>query len=406
LASVGGALSFIAFKFIYPAFFPETTVTGIVGQYRLDNLPEEVASKISQGLVRVDETGSLIPQIAVSWKSENNAQSWIMEVNLQVNPKELPMSLKGVKISYPTKNSLRFELQNSYVSFPYLLTKPLITKTGQVWGENRIVSVKTNRELVTNLLVEYKGGKRERFLFYPTNDLAFVALKMGRIDKLMNVGAIDQVQGFKNIRVTPVTINNQMVILFFNLQSKVLSSKEIRGALNYGLDKNSFGKKRALTTIYPKGVYYNPSVKKYDFDINKAKTILAENKAQIDTPLKIVTNPDLVGVAEKIRGDWEKLGLKAEVFVTTITPVSFDAYVTTFSVPFDPDQYPLWHSTQTDTNLSHYSNPRIDKLLEDGRVTENIESRKKLYFDFQRYFAEDCPAIPLYYLTRYNLERV
>ena len=68
----------------------------------------------------------------------------------------------------------------------------------------------------------------------------------------------------------------------------------------------------------------------------------------------------------------------------------------TIDIPKDPDQYVLWHSTQP-TNISKYKNPRIDKLLEDGRVELNQETRKKIYLDFQRFLVEDSPAIFLYH---------
>ena len=52
-------------------------------------------------------------------------------------------------------------------------------------------------------------------------------------------------------------------------------------------------------------------------------------------------------------------------------------------IPKDPDQYSLWHSTQTSTNISHLKNARIDKLLEDGRTELDQEIRKKIYLDFR-----------------------
>lgn len=400
LASVIGASLFILIKFIYPQVFPKTIITGIVGQYLWENLPLEVSQKISKGLVGVDENGLLIPQIASSWKSEEGGKVWLFDLEPSYNIKDIPINIKGAKISYPNTHTIRFELQQAYVSFPYLLTKPLIKKGGGALGDTKIVKYKTSRDLVTSLLVEYKKGQRERFVFYATNELAFTALKMGKLDQLLGVKEIGDFTGYKNIKITEYINENEIVLLFYNTESEFLSSKEARVAMNYALDKNILGKKRALTTIYDKGLFYNASVKKYDYDPAKAKLQVK------DTLLKIVTTPDLVNIAEKVKADWEKVEVKSEVFVTTITPTNFDVYITTFAVPYDPDQYPLWHSTQKDTNISHYSNPRIDKLLEDGRVTADLEARKKIYFDFQRYLAEDTPAIPLYYTTYYNLERI
>lgn len=60
-------------------------------------------------------------------------------------------------------------------------------------------------------------------------------------------------------------------------------------------------------------------------------------------------------------------------------------------MPKDPDQYILWHSDQVN-NIVRYKNLRIDKLLEDGRSVTNINERKEIYSDFQKYLMDDLPA--------------
>jgi len=77
----------------------------------------------------------------------------------------------------------------------------------------------------------------------------------------------------------------------------------------------------------------------------------------------------------------------------------------TFQVPSDPDQYQFWQSTQEDTNITHYTNLKIDKLLEDGRKTLDKDTRKKIYADFQRYLVDDSPVIFLYFPKAYTVER-
>ena len=50
-------------------------------------------------------------------------------------------------------------------------------------------------------------------------------------------------------------------------------------------------------------------------------------------------------------------------------------------------------------------NPKIDKLLEDGRKENNKEERKEIYHDFQRFLVEDCPAVFLHELATYSISR-
>ena len=121
--------------------------------------------------------------------------------------------------------------------------------------------------------------------------------------------------------------------------------------------------------------------------------------------VNIITTPALLSVAESIARDWAEVGVKGNVQVSSGVPAEYQALLAIFDIPEDPDQYSIWHSTQTSTNITHYQSPRIDKLLEDGRVELNIEERKKIYLDFQRFLVEDSPAAFLYHPTTYTVKR-
>jgi len=56
-------------------------------------------------------------------------------------------------------------------------------------------------------------------------------------------------------------------------------------------------------------------------------------------------------------------------------------------------------------NLTRLKNPRIDKLLEDGRKSLDLDERRKIYFDFQKYLVEEVPAVFLYYPMTYTINR-
>jgi ABC-type transport system substrate-binding protein len=90
--------------------------------------------------------------------------------------------------------------------------------------------------------------------------------------------------------------------------------------------------------------------------------------------------------------------------VITSTPDQFQLLLTNYNIPADPDQYRDWHSTQA-TNIGRGSDEKIDKLLEDGRVTLDAKARKQIYFDFQKTFSEELPAVVLYHPSTINLAR-
>ena len=108
--------------------------------------------------------------------------------------------------------------------------------------------------------------------------------------------------------------------------------------------------------------------------------------------------------AEEIARAWTQIGVKTNVKVATIIPENFQALLVGQERPADPDQYSLWHSTQK-SNITHYSSPKVDKLLEDGRRTMDENKRLEIYRDFQRFLVEDSPAAFLEHLTTYNVKR-
>jgi peptide/nickel transport system substrate-binding protein len=121
--------------------------------------------------------------------------------------------------------------------------------------------------------------------------------------------------------------------------------------------------------------------------------------------LNISTVPAYVDIAEQIKKDWEKLNIKTGISVSPDIPTDFQILLVAQSIPVDPDQYSLWHSTQESTNFTRLNNPRIDKLLEDGRKTYDINTRKKIYQDFQKYLVEEAPAVFLFYPHSYTIIR-
>lgn len=51
-------------------------VIGLVGSYDLNNPPDEMANKISNGLVSVNDKGEIIPIIANSWEVKNGGKEY------------------------------------------------------------------------------------------------------------------------------------------------------------------------------------------------------------------------------------------------------------------------------------------------------------------------------------------
>jgi len=60
-----------------------------------------------------------------------------------------------------------------------------------------------------------------------------------------------------------------------------------------------------------------------------------------------------------------------------------------------PDAYirPYLHSRAVSTNYSHYSNPEVDNLLDESRVTVDVKKRIEIWKRLQYIIADDVPIL-------------
>jgi len=260
--------------------------------------------------------------------------------------------------------------------------------------------------------LDLTGNKKNlSYRFYPSLANAWLGFRLGEVDRLENLPTnplTDRWQ--KRINLTSQINNQAYTALIFNQNHPLLADKTLRQALAYGLEQKSASpQNRALSPISPDSWAYNPKVKTYEFSPQQAKEMFAKfsQEATVSGRLELTlgTSEAFLNQAEKIAASWESvLDIQTNVKVVSAIEPDWQILLIYHEIPDDPDQHALWHSTQ-DTNISHYSDLKIDKLLEDGRRTLDMSKRKEIYQDFQRFLAEDLPAIFLEHPVVYNISR-
>lgn len=409
-----GILFFVILNLLVPALdFGKNERIGITGRYRPNELPTEIIQLIGNGLTRIDDF-NLEPDLAESWETPDSGKTWIFKLkeNLywqdgtSVTSDDIKYDFSDVVTERIDKATLKFTLDKGiYSPFPTVLAKPVFKKGLLGTGEWKVEKLSTISTFVQELIIK-KGKDTKTFRFYPTTERTKLAYKLGEVDIIQ--GLLDPIpfDSWENSVVNVAINKNQVVTIFFNTQDKALGEKSLRQALNYAIEKSLLGE-RAYSSINPDSWAYNPQVKQYNYDVNHAREIIKELPDEIleGLEIKLVSTPSLLSVGDKIAGYWNEIGIKTQIQVSSVIPTEFQAYLTIFDIPRDPDQYPIWHSTQTDTNLSKYVSARIDTLLEAGRVQLDLEERRKIYVDFQRYLVEDLPAAFLYHPQYYTVKR-
>lgn len=413
-----GFLAFLLLRFIVPRVLPRRPERiGIPGRHQVENLPLPILSLAGKGLTQFDANGNVVPGLAASWQTPDKGKTWVFNLGKHVwqdgkpvKSEDITYDFSDVSIERPSDSQIVFKLQSPFAPFPSVVTKPVFKRGLLGTGEWQVEKISLNGDIVQDLTLKKAGGERRQYKFYPNEETAKLGFKLGEVDRLEDIFDPEPFTKWKTATVTPTVNENQVVTLFFNTKDSLLAQKNLRQALSYALDKDNLGEpgtERALSSIAPSSWAYNPQVKPYTYDAAHARQLIDELKTQDKSNLniKLVSTPLLLPLAEKVAREWRAVGVTTTVQVSSVIPTEFQVFLAIYDIPPDPDQYSLWHSTQTGSNITNYQNPRIDKLLEDGRAETDLENRKKIYMDFQRFLLEDAPAVFLYHPEVYTITR-
>lgn len=425
-ALVGGGLVFLTPKIAPYLPYQSVTYIGRVGAVTLSQLPEDIQRLISDGLTTLDASGEPQPNLAQSWEVLENGRVFHFTLNpnrywqdgKKLIAEDVNYGFEEITKEAPSNESVIFTLKDPFAPFPAIVSQPifrritkrsflLFKKTNIIGtGQFRITRLTTKSNNLATLTLK-SAEETRTYRFYPTEEEAITAFKLGKIDRLENISDPRDLASWPNTRVKPTTNYNQHVVMLFNTTHPDLSSKSIRQALAYAIPDKEWGGIRAVSPIPPDSWAYNPQVKTYDFDPEAAKRILEQefpNGLTLQN-VEITTTPTFAQAAESIAKAWADLGITTSVKITNFLDTNdYQILLIGQKVPSDPDQYTLWHSTQP-TNITRYNSPRVDKLLEDGRTTIAKDERTLIYQDFQRFLVEDSPVIFLHFLTTYTIER-
>jgi peptide/nickel transport system substrate-binding protein len=266
----------------------------------------------------------------------------------------------------------------------------------------------------------------------PDNSAQFLELMADNIDLM----GLDPIKYSRIIPARPELqkklalykeLGNSYTYLGFNLKHKPFDDIRVRKAINYAIDKQEIidgvylGLGINIASPYKPGTRWsNPDLRPYPYDPNKAKALLKEagfvdsngdgilerdgkpfsfeiitnqNKEREKSAVLIQRRLKDVGIDVQIRAiEW------ASFISRFIKTGDFDAVVLGWSLSLDPDQFSIWHSSQNQPgqfNFIGYNNPKIDKLLEQGRLEMDADKRMKIYHEFAKVLLEDSPIVYL-----------
>lgn len=410
-----------SFPYIIAAFTGLSKETiGVVGAYTLEDLPPSIIHEVSRGLTQIDADGTVKPDLATSWEIKDSGKEYIFHLKKGITfsdgtpftSKEITASFVDVRANRPSPDTIVYTLKESYSPFLVTVSRPVFINGYVGIGQYRIKQAKLNGNFLESLTLasSTQTPALRIYQFYPTQDAVKVAFALGEITKGQNLSDISfkdsSLSKFPHTTIEKHTNYTQLVTLFYNTQDKSLSDKQLRDALSYALPNEFRDGERSYSPIPPTQWAFNPDIQRLQ-DTTHAKLLLdASLGKDISSfpPIIISTLPRYVQTAKDIQASWAQIGIKSKIDIVDGLPAVFQVFVSNFNVPKDPDQYTLWHSYQ-ENNISGYRSLRIDKLLEDGRKTMDVNERVKIYSDFQKYLQDDQPASFLYFPYSYTVTR-
>jgi len=120
--------------------------------------------------------------------------------------------------------------------------------------------------------------------------------------------------------------------------------------------------------------------------------------------LVTIEQPFLIEIANLLKEQWQALGVEIEIETFDIStlereiikPRNYQSFLFGQVLGSIPDPFPFWHSSQKrdpGLNLALYENKRVDKLLEEGKETQDFRERAEIYEEFQDILIDDAPVI-------------
>lgn len=249
------------------------------------------------------------------------------------------------------------------------------------------------------------------------------AFKIGNVDLVVteNVNFQDYIGtiGFNN----KVFKNREYDFLAINLNNNVLAKKEVRQAINYGIDKNNIIASVLNDRCYTMNnsldfgsFLYDSSIKIEEPSIENAQKVLSnnewnltsrcwqkiENYRTLRTNFNLIvnsSNQERVAVAENIKQQLGNIGIIINIrkvgdyqYNSYLENKNYDLILMGTNLSINPNLNTYFG----ENNFANYNNEEVIKLLNEAKTITDKNMLKEKFSKIQEITNDDCVYIPLY----------
>jgi peptide/nickel transport system substrate-binding protein len=252
--------------------------------------------------------------------------------------------------------------------------------------------------------------------------LASTELAAVRRDKDLNIVKATSI-GYQGITINIGNKRGLGKLPYQNVGTSIASSALLREALDAAIDRRVLNKvvfngtvQPGCGPIAPVSPWFDKTIKcNLGRDMARARRLVSRSGVRNPT-IKLMANTDAVALREGqfIQSQAREAGinviLEPTEFVTSLRKAddgNYETFRIGWSGRVDPDGniYQFVH-TQGSLNDAGYSNPRLDKLLDDARAATSTAERKRLYSQAVQVIRRNRPLIYLYHaVTRDGVKK-
>ncbi len=419
-------------------------------------IDEIVYANVFEGLTRIDRNGAVKPALAESWKISEDKLVYTFTLRKGVkfhngtlfDADDVVFSLNRARSekSVNAQKSLFKPIKLVEKNDLHTVTVTLKQPTGSFlfnmgWGDAVIVdssSAETNKskpvgtgpfvfkrwvkgdrvELARN--PDYWGEsvrlKRATFKIIPDPAAAVAAMLAGDIDAFANLPAPESVSQFEADPRFKVVIGSTEgeTILSTNNKKGPFAKPAVRQAIAHALDRRAIIDGAMFGFGTPIGTHFAPHhpayvdlTNKFEFDLSKAKKLLAE--AGYPNGFNAVIKLPPISYARRggeiITSQLAKIGIKLE-----IVPVEWAQWLDEVFRKKDYDLTIVSHTEPMDIGIYarpdyyfNYDNPQFRGLIAELDATVETEKRYELMGRAQRIISSDCVNGFLFQLAKHGV---
>jgi peptide/nickel transport system substrate-binding protein len=229
---------------------------------------------------------------------------------------------------------------------------------------------------------------------------------------------LERVEKMTGVRLESVP-SPSMDVIGINLQRPYLQDKRVRQAMMYAIDRKTIvesllqGRGEVVNSpiFGPEWMGIPEGLNAYDYDPEKAKALLQEAGWDANQAIDAMTvPPNEEWWAEVVQQQLREVGIKFDLRQVEVSELidkvfaeeaDFDCFLSggdTYRA--DPNISSLFYSSNqfppNGGNGSRYANPELDALYVEGRATNDLDERKRIYTEAAKILNEDIPSIFLW----------